>query len=376
MTMKNKICFIMTDAISYKMLCRDQLEYFRDNTDFQITLVAGGKKENIKELIERNVGIVYDARFIRKPSLLNDLKSLIYLTIFIYNNKFDLIVYSTPKALLLGSIATLVTRQKNSIAIIQGRAYENYTGRKRSIYQALDKLSLASSKHVIFVSNSLESKYLNEKLVNPKKSNVLGGGSFNGVNIDKFHKENKCNLDFPNLFKVLIAGRICYDKGLLDFFKILQYIDNPNIVFQLVGPVEDRESKLLLHEIISNYPNVEHTPYNDSIENFFKNANLHLFLTHREGFGNVAIEAASCGVPTFSYDVVGVKDSVKDGVSGKKFPFQDFKAIAHAVCEASKDPDFNNKYPNARKWVVENFEQEKVWKDYLNFYNKILNENS
>ena len=374
--MNKKVCFVMTDAISYKMLCRDQLEYFRDNTDFQITLVAGGSKENIRELIDRNVGVVYDAKFFRYPSLFNDLKSLIYLTIFIYNNKFDLIVYSTPKALLLGSIAALVTRQKKSIAIIQGRAYENFTGKKRSIYQALDKLSLAASKHVIFVSKSLESKYLNERLVNPKKSNVLGSGSFNGVNINKFYKDSKCDLDFPDSFKVLIAGRICYDKGLLDFFKVLEYIDNPNIVFQLVGPVEDRESKLLLDEIISNYPNVEHTPYTDSIENYFKNANLHLFLTHREGFGNVAIEAASCGVPTFSYDVVGVKDSVKDGVSGKKFAFQDFKAIADAVCEASKDPDFNNKYPNARKWVDENFEQEKVWNNYLSFYHSVLKKSS
>ena len=369
---KKKICFIMTDAVSYKMLCRDQLEYFRDNTNFEVTLVTGGSKEDIRELIARDVGIVYDAKFMRQPSLINDLKSLIYLTVYIYNNKFDLIIYSTPKALLLGSIAAFATRQKNSIAIIQGRAYENFTGKRRAIYQAFDKLSLAASKHVIFVSKSLESKYLSENLVNPKKSNVLGNGSFNGVNTEKFSKNHEDNQDLEESFKVLIAGRVCYDKGILDLFEVLDRINNHNINFQIVGPVEDKISEEYLSKLLSNYSNVKHIPYTYNIEDFFRIADLHLFLTHREGFGNVAIEAASCSVPTFAYDVVGVKDSVNEGVSGKKFAFQDFESIANAIDEASKDPSFKSKYPNARDWAIESFEQKKVWKNYLSFYNFVL----
>lgn len=363
----------MTDAISYKMLCRDQLEYFRDNTNFEITLIAGGDKENIEELKNRGVGTVYDAKIVRQPSVIKDLKSLSRLALYLHNNEFDLIIYSTPKALLLGSIATFITRQKNSIAIIQGRAYENFTGKKRLLFQGLDKFSLAVSKHVLFVSKSLESKYFSENLVNPAKSNVLGSGSFNGVNVDKFSKMNTYCSDFNDSFKVLVAGRVCYDKGILDLAEVIARVDNPNIIFQLVGPVEDEESKDILSKILSEYSNIEHVPYTDSIENHFKVADLHLFLTHREGFGNVAVEAASCGIPTFAYDVVGVKDSVKNRISGKKFDFQDFESIAHAIDEASIDPDFNKKYPHARKWVIENFEQQKVWKNYLNFYNTILN---
>ena len=368
---KKKICFIMTDAVSYKMLCRDQFEYFKDISNLEITLVSGGSKESIRELINRNVGEVYNAKLVRRPSLFKDIKSLIYLTIFVYNNEFDLIIYSTPKALLLGSIASYITRQENSLAIIQGRAYENFVGKKKLLYQLLDKLSLATSRNVVFVSKSLESKYLDEKLVNPKKSHVLGCGSFNGVNIEKFTKDKKYDRNSEH-FKIIIAGRICYDKGIVDLAEVLSYISNPNIIFQLVGPIEDTKSKCILDKIVSQYSNVEYIPYTDSIENFFKIADLHLFLTHREGFGNVAIEAASCGIPTFAYDVVGVKDSVKEGVSGKKFAFKDFKAIASAIDDASTDPNFSTKYPNARDWVIENFEQRKVWDNYLSFYNSVM----
>lgn len=367
----------MTDAISYKMLCRDQLEYFRDNTNFEITLISGGSKKDIKELVDRNVGTVYDAKLERRPSLIKDFRSLIYLTTFIYNNKFDLVIYSTPKALLLGSIATLLTRQKKSIAVIQGRAYEKFTGNKRLFYQMLDKVSLASPKNVVFVSKSLKNVYLSENLLNSKKAHVLGHGSFNGVDTRKFNKNNKTKLNYKSTFNVLIAGRVCYDKGFLDFLEILKYIKNRNIKFQLVGPIEDKKLEELLYKTISENDNVEHVPYTDDIQTYFRDADLHLFLTHREGFGNVAIEAASSGIPTFAYDdVIGVKDSVKDGVSGKKFVFQDFKSIANAIDRASIDPDFDKRYPKAREWVIENFEQQKVWNAYLEFYNSVLNKGS
>lgn len=97
-----------------------------------------------------------------------------------------------------------------------------------------------------------------------------------------------------------------------------------------------------------------------------------MFLTHREGFGNVAIEAASCGIPTFAYDVVGVQDSVKEGVSGKRFPVGEYDKIAADIDDASTDPLFSQKYPEARVWAVKNFEQKTVWRNYLEYFNNCL----
>lgn len=376
-----KVCFIMTDAISYEMLCRGQLEYFKENLNFDMTFISGGDPKNVEKLVERKIGNIVDAKFVRKPSLLKDIKSLITLTSYFSVNRFDLVVYSTPKALLLGSLSTSLTRHKNTIAIIRGRAYENYNGRKRTLYQLLDKISLFNSKKVIFISKSLMDAYLKEGLVNQKKSFLLGSGSSNGVNTDKFKPNSLLRKDIDTLsykeqFTVLIAGRICPDKGLYDLAKIVSLIKNPNIIFRLVGPIEDSESEEFLNFLKLKYSSIEHILYTNSIENYFQEADLHLFLTHREGFGNVAIEAASCNVPTFAYDVVGVKDSVNEGVSGKKFAFQDFESIANAIDEASKDPSFKSKYPNARDWAIESFEQQKVWNNYLSFYNFVLKQSS
>jgi len=366
---KPKICFILTDAVSYQMLCRGQLEYFKENSNFDMTFVSGGDKQDFDKLSKRQVGKLFDAKLVRKPSFVKDAKSLITLITYFSVNRFDLVVYSTPKALLLGSIATSVTRHSNTIAIIRGRAYENFSGRKRKVYELLDKISLSNSKKVIFISASLKEAYLKEGLVSQSKSYLLGSGSSNGVNTDKFQPRN-VNSGSP--FTVLVAGRICNDKGIHDLAEIVGRIRNKNIIFKLVGPIEDASSEALLFSLMSNNPNIIHIPYTDNIEHHFIEADLHLFLSHREGFGNVAIEAASCGIPTFAYDIIGVKDSVNEGVSGKKFAFQDFESIANAIDEASKDPSFKSKYPNARDWAIESFEQKKVWKNYLSFYNFVL----
>lgn len=366
-----KVCFIVTDAITFNMLYRDQLEYFRDHTSLDITLVCGGNNQHLQLLSNRKVGNIFNAKLVRKPSPFKDLKSLVLLISYFTSNRFDLVVYSTPKALLLGSLATLLTRHKNTIAIVRGRAYENYSGKKRCFYQILDKISLLNSKQVIFISKSLMNAYLQEKLVAQKKSFLLGSGSSNGVNTEKFRPSNTRDKRLPNdtkSFIVLIAGRICPDKGLYDLANVISLIKSENVIFRLVGPIEDKDSELFLDKLKQKHSNIEHIPYSKSIEDHFQQADLNLFLTHREGFGNVAVEAASCGVPTFAYNVIGVKDSVKQGVSGKKFNLGDTSSIAHAIDCAAKNPNFKAQYPSARLWVINNFSQNKVWERYLKFY--------
>lgn len=44
------------------------------------------------------------------------------------------------------------------------------------------------------------------------------------------------------------------------------------------------------------------------------------------------------GVPTFAFDVVGVRDSVSNHVSGRLFPFGSVAEISEAIIEAADNP--------------------------------------
>ena len=370
-----KICFLMTDAVSFNVLYRDQLEYIRDHSDVDITLICGGDEQQLDILRARNIGKVIDLNFQRKPSLFKDAQALLLLIRYMLSHRFDVVVYLTPKALLLGSMASAFTLQKRRIAFSVGRAYENFSGLKKKVFQGLDTLSFALSHEVLFVSESLLSVCLEEKILKKSKASVIDNGSFNGINVDllqpvaQIEKESlKKKYKVPvNTFVIGVVGRVCDDKGFKDIEYISEKLRDENVYFIFIGDFEDDIGKTVVEKVVEDNKGI-YIPANSNVHEVFQCADLHLFLSYREGFGSVAIEAASCAVPTFAYDVVGVKDSVKEGVSGQKFNFQDMSSVTEAIRDAATDEEFEKRYPDARDWAIANFERKQLWQSYLSFY--------
>jgi len=58
-----------------------------------------------------------------------------------------------------------------------------------------------------------------------------------------------------------------------------------------------------------------------------------------EGFGIVAVEAAAHGLPTVAFDVGGVADAVRDGVSGYTVPAGDYALFATRLIDVLRHPD-------------------------------------
>lgn len=376
--MRKKICFVMTDAISFNILCRNQLEFLGKDRDLDITLICGGNVSDVGELYKRNVGKVLHFPLHRKPNLCVDIFCLLKLFFFFIFNRFDLIVYSTPKALLLSAIASFFAFQKNRLAVVQGRVYENDKGLKRKIFQIIDKFTFIFSSKVIFVSESVMRKSIQEKLLKSDKTILLGSGSFNGINTDKFYPveyeqkkllRKKWNIP-ENDFVICSIGRICKDKGIIELKNIIEKSKFTNSKFILVGRIEDELSRSIIDDFKTN-SNFSYIEFTLDIHEIFQLSDLHLFLSHREGFGNVAIEAAACGTPTFAYDIVGIKDSVKEDISGKHFKFKETEEILYAI-ENLKNSNIKP-YSECASWAKEKFQQEKVWDNYFKFYLSLIN---
>lgn len=59
--------------------------------------------------------------------------------------------------------------------------------------------------------------------------------------------------------------------------------------------------------------------------------------SHREGFPNVPLEAASMGRPVVSTLVDGCRDAVEDGVTGLLVPVADARQLATALAKYLDD---------------------------------------
>lgn len=371
MKQRMRVAVVTTSATSLNVLMRGQLEFLRSQ-GAQIDLYSGGPDDELERLRSRKVGGVREVPFRREPHPFWDFVSLAWLTLLFSIRRYDTVVYSTPKAMFLASLAAFLTAQPHRIALVRGRGYENFEGRKRQIYLAMDKLTFRVSHQVLFVSRSLMVAYQADGVKLEGKGGLLGYGSSNGVDLDRFRPLAEADREklrselglSPGDFAIAVVGRLRDYKGADEVLELARRLsDLRNLRILLVGRIEDEALRSQLQDL--GREEVRWFEPRADVEAFFQAADLHLFLSHREGFGNVAIEAAAAGVPTFGFDIVGLRDSVIHGVTGELFPFGDLDSIEAAIRSAVADPaSLKRKFPNARQAVAERFSQPQVWRGY------------
>ena len=374
-----KLCMVVTDAVSFNVLYRGQLEYLAEH-GFNLTLICGGSAVEINKLRGRNVGSVIDVGLVREPRMLRDVFSLLRLCLHFLTHRYELVVSTTPKALLIASIAACIARQPRRVAFFQGRVYENFSGRRRWFYCLLDRWAVACVNEVLFVSRSLMTEIGKDIPASAEKGGVLASGSGNGVCLQKFSRDAVSNEELTVLrtelgiqsgdFVVLIVGRVCEDKGIAEIADVVQRMSSLDraVKFVFVGAVEGVYATERLESLVKAGLAI-HVRFTADVVPYFGLADVHLFLTRREGFGNVAIEAAAMGVPTIAFDVVGVRDSVAEGTTGHRLHAGDIESIVKLLRAWGHDRESTKRlFPEARAWVVQEFAQGYVWENYAKFY--------
>jgi glycosyltransferase involved in cell wall biosynthesis len=95
--------------------------------------------------------------------------------------------------------------------------------------------------------------------------------------------------------------------------------------------------------------------------------------THREGFPNVALEAAACGLPVITTESTGARDAVIPETTGLLIPAGIPEAISEAVLGLLRDAGQRRRFGDAgRAWVMERYAKERVLALAVEFYREML----
>jgi glycosyltransferase involved in cell wall biosynthesis len=74
----------------------------------------------------------------------------------------------------------------------------------------------------------------------------------------------------------------------------------------------------------------------------------------KEGWGISVIEANACGTPAVAYDVPGLRDSIRDGVTGRLVTDGDIQSLARALTSLVSDEALRTRLSNgSREWAKE-----------------------
>ena len=217
-------------------------------------------------------------------------------------------------------------------------------------------------------------------LARPSDVRVLGAGSANGVDVRRFSPERiRLRDEFRTKHRITadaivigFVGRLTRDKGVNELVRafVAVHEHNREAVLLLIGDYEDRDRPAAQAiRTISAHPRIRHVGFQSDVIPGMAAMDIFALPTHREGLGNVLLEAAALGLPTITTDATGARDAILAGITGVQVPVGDADALAQALLKLARDPALREQMGHAgRAWVCENFDQRDIWQRQIREY--------
>lgn len=350
----------------------DQINFLKNNNiDVTIACSPGPELESFCNKYNINKQAI---DIVRKVDLITDFRSLIKLICLLRREKFDFVVGHTPKGALLSMLAAKVVGVKNRIYFRHGIVYETTSGMKKGLMKFLEKLTSNCATKIVSVSKSVELYSINAKINSPGKSILLNKGTCNGVDVQRFSKNNSI-FDFPEVilheedFVVGYVGRLVNDKGINELIEAWKLISTKieKAKLLLVGPFEERDSlSQKTKQFILNEPSIVFTDLVEDAVPFYNKMDVFILPSYREGFPTVVLEASSMSLPVITTRSTGCVDSIVENQTGV-FTQINGRDIANKILYYFENPEVRREHGAAgRKWVSINFDQHIVWQHIIN----------
>lgn len=285
--------------------------------------------------------------------------------------------FSTPKCGLLGNLAAWLMRVPRRVYTLRGLRLESSQGVQRLLLLWTERISSRCAHTVLCNSPSLRDRAIEYGIAPVEKLVVLGHGSSNGVDTERFSpgsSDVRTKLEIPACAPVVgFVGRLTRHKGIPELMDAFREIlkQEPETWLLLVGWFDRSEDALDAQSRveIESHPRVHVTGAVDDPAPYYRAMDVFVLPTHREGFPNVALEAAACGLPVITTHVTGARDAVVHGETGGLIPALNSEAIAESVLTLIRDRDLRIKLGHrGREWVFEKYEQRRVLKRAVEFY--------
>lgn len=371
--------------MALKVLLRGQMKFMREQgIDVLMVSADGIELEDVKAYEGCRHELVHMTRAITPWQ---DLKSLWALYKLFKREKPDIIHSHTPKAGLLAMLAGWMAGAKVRVHTIAGLRFMTATGTSRRIMVAMEKLTGRMATQVWPNSQSLYNYIIENKLVNPKKLSIIGKGSSNGIDLNRFsrrsldesklqHFRELLNYD-PSLTYVVAIGRVVKDKGIYELARAFDrsWKQNDKLRLVLVGGFEEHLDPLDPEtlQLIQSHPGIILAGWHDEVEYFLALSHLFIHASYREGFPNVVLQAGALECPVLVSRIPGCVDIVDDRENGLIFEVKNTDDLYEKLQDALNDmPAMRERARRLREKIEQNFERSYVQVKLKERYEEIV----
>jgi len=294
-------------------------------------------------------------------NLWREIRALAVLARILIRHRPDILHCVAVKPVIYGNLIAWLTRQKATVSALAGMGYA-YTGGSlkvrglRLILSTLLRLLLRRPNHRLIVQNE-DDRDLMLKLgaATPETITLIPGS---GVDLEALPAQPAPDND-PPIFA--LVARMLADKGVREAVQAMRSVDG---TLWLVGAPDPHNPSSIDETELRGWESggkVKWLGHRTDIAEIWRQADIAVLPSYREGTPKALLEAAACGRPIITTDVVGCRQVIENGVEGFIVPARSSDGLGEAMQRLATDTDLRHKMGlAARRRAVERFGQDRV----------------
>ena len=365
---KTKIIFLVSEflpgpgGIGNQAYC---LSKYLSQSDFELIIIA----PNRVSFNSRSFDTQEKIRILRYlNSSFFKIFHIIYLLLTQYiRNKEAILLSSGQLPIIIIGFFSKLFNSKN-IAISHG--HETKMGNK--IFKKLTTYAIKQYDQIIAVSQF--SGNILKKKISKDRITIIN----NGVNINRFEKQNTIKRKNNNHLNLITLGSLSARKGQHNVINALPFLKKhfTKIKYHMVGPENIKNELLDLAISLKVDDLIQFHGYLDDLQlsKLFYSSDVFLMLSENlrngdvEGFGIAILEANYFGLPAIGSKGCGIEDAIKNNETGVLVDSDSPRQIKIALEKILNNYTY---FSNQSRAWAQNHDWSKVSKDYINLLNKL-----
>ena len=165
-----KICFIVSNSFFVNAFLHEPIKTLSNK--YSIYLICNTNNQDNIKINHPNIKKIYSINIKRNIAPINDFKSLIQICKIIKREKFEVVHTLTPKAGLLGILASYIMNVQNRFHTFTGQVWISKKGFLKYLLINLDRMVIRLSTKIIVDGNSQREFLIEKKLLKQETATV------------------------------------------------------------------------------------------------------------------------------------------------------------------------------------------------------------